>query len=49
MVPSTLLVILMLAVLYWFPIRRWMSLGVKERAEALQTGRTDSHGDRHAA
>jgi hypothetical protein len=32
-----------------FLMTRRMLLGVKERAEALQVGRTESHGDRHAA
>jgi hypothetical protein len=32
-----------------FLMTRRMLLGVKERAEALQAGRTESHGDRHAA
>lgn len=32
-----------------FVMTRRMLLGIKERAEALRTGRTETHGDRHAA
>jgi hypothetical protein len=32
-----------------FVMTRRMLLGIKERAEALRAGRTETHGDRHAA
>jgi hypothetical protein len=32
-----------------FLMTRRMLLGIKDRAEALRAGRTDAHGDRHAA
>src|SRR4029453_5073879 len=32
-----------------FVMTRRMLLGIKERAEALRAGRTETHGERHAA